>query len=298
MNLPTRREVLKIGAGATGAAALPASARGDSAPPSFDEANSVLYDATRCIGCRACARRCREVTGLPPDPHHQNGMAYDVPRDLSPNDWMILQACEGRPADPHGAPRWSFLKRNCMHCNIPACASACPVAALQKTDRGPVVYHADRCIGCRYCLLACPYEVPRYEWLNRMPRVRKCNLNGACVKACPAKALVDGKRKDLIEEAHARIHESPERYYDHLYGEHEGGGTSYMILSALPFEELGLPVLPSTARSSYADAIMAALPGWIIGLGLFLGGLYQLDKRQRQVAREQRRAGPGSETEA
>jgi formate dehydrogenase iron-sulfur subunit len=95
-------------------------------------------------------------------------------------------------------------------------------------------------------------------------------------------ALRKGSRSELLEIAHRRIRENPGRYVDHVYGEHEAGGTSYLILSAVPFEELGLPNLPPLTRSHYADAILESIPGLIIGMGLFLGGLYQIEKRQRQ----------------
>jgi len=291
MDCIDRRKFLAVSAAATGAALLPQAAPAAEAAPSYDNARAILYDATRCIGCRSCARRCREVQGLKPDPGELEGVRFDMPRDLSPNDFMVIQVHQS--TDPHsGARRWSFMKRNCMHCNIPACASACPVAALQKTDDGPVVYYEERCIGCRYCLLACPYTVPRYEWLDRMPRVRKCDLNGACVDACPVGALRRGTRRELIAEAHRRIDAEPDRYVHRVYGEHEAGGSSYLFPSGIPFEEFGLPRLPPVARTAYSEPLMGGLPGWIIGLGLFLGGLYQLHQRQLRREEEQK-AGRG-----
>jgi len=284
-----RRSFLALSAAAAGGAIVPEHARAEVAPTNYNDARAILYDATRCIGCRACGRACRAYQNLEQDPKQLEGVSFDMPTDLSPNDFMILQAYEGEPDEKTGQRRWSFIKKNCMHCNVPACASACPVAALKKTDEGPVVYYEDRCIGCRYCMLACPYTVPRYEWRDRVPRVRKCDLNGACVKACPVQALVEGKRAALIAEGHRRIEENPDRYVDHVYGEHEAGGASYLILAGVPFEKLGLPDLPPMVRSSYADALMKGLPGWIIGLGLFLGGLYQMERRQRHT--EARRHG-------
>ncbi|MCG3126348.1 MAG: NAD(P)H-quinone oxidoreductase subunit I, chloroplastic [Phycisphaerae bacterium] len=279
----SRRELLAV----VGAAALPVPAARAQLPASvYDEAYAILYDATRCIGCRACARRCRRVKATLPDVGEIDGIRFDQPRDLSHRNLTVIQLCDGGPAPPPSAPgarRWSFLKRNCMHCNAPACVSACPVAALRKTDRGPVVYYEERCIGCRYCMLACPYNVPRYEWLDRAPRVRKCDLNGGCVQACPVGALVDGTRKGLIAEAHRRIEREPRRYLDHVYGEFEGGGTSYLILSAIPLERFGLPRLPPTAPGSYAEPILGAVPGWVAGLALFLGALHRLQKRPSGV---------------
>lgn len=281
-----RREFL-CAAGAA-AAALPQAARGQPAAPSYANAYAILYDATRCIGCRACARRCREVNGLAPEEGEIDGVRFDVPRQLSHRNLMIIQACalDASEIEP-GRQRWTFVKRNCMHCNVPACVSACPVGALQKTDRGPVLYYEERCIGCRYCMLACPYEVPRYEWRDRVPRVRKCDLNGGCVKACPVGALVDGSRKPLIAEAHRRIEAEPSRYVDHVYGEFEGGGTSFLIVSGIPLEKLGFPRLSPTAPGSYAEPILGAVPGWVVGLALFLGALRRLQMRQ---------AGPPEET--
>ncbi len=207
-----------------------------------------------------------------------------MPVELSANNFTVLQVYREDPeeaAREGREPKWSFLKRNCMHCNVPACASACPVAALSKTAEGPVLYDESRCIGCRYCMLACPFQVPRYEWLDWKPRVRKCDWNRACVKACPVGALVEGPRKAMLEEAHRRIEAEPDRYVDHVYGEHEAGGTSYLILAAVDHEKLDLPSLPPTVRSSIADPIMEALPGWIIGLGLALGAVYKLTHGER-----------------
>ncbi|MHC4446355.1 MAG: 4Fe-4S dicluster domain-containing protein [Planctomycetota bacterium] len=293
-----RRTFLSATGAIAGSALLPESEAmaQDEAPPSFDDAIAVLYDATRCIGCRSCMRACREKNGLQPEVHEYNGVEFDLPTALSKDNLTVLQmyaedeeqaAAEGRE------PEWSYIKLNCMHCNVPACASACPVAALHKTDAGPVVYREDRCIGCRYCLLACPFHVPRYEWVDRVPRVRKCDWNRACVRACPVGALTDGRRADLIAEAHRRIRDNPDRYVDHVYGEHEAGGTSYLILSSVEHRKLGLPILPPALRSRYTETIMKGLPGWIIGLGLFLGGLYQMGRWQQRIAAEHAAAGEG-----
>jgi formate dehydrogenase iron-sulfur subunit len=278
-----RREFLALTGAAASQALLPETAWADAAPSDFDHAYSVLYDATRCIGCRACSRRCSEAHQLPAEVGKVDDVAFDMPRDLSANNLMVLQAYRRDTSTASPSQSWTFVKRNCMHCNVPACASACPVAALRKTKDGPVVYDESRCIGCRYCMLACPYGVPRYEWMNRMPRVRKCHLDGACVKACPVGALVDGKRGELISEAHKRIGEAPDRYVDHVYGEHEAGGTSYLILSAIPLEQLGFPKLAPFAHGAYAAPILSAVPGWIVGLGLFLGAVYELQRRQRRA---------------
>lgn len=275
-----RRSFLTVSGALAGSALLPeAAAFGVDTSRRFDDTTAVLYDATRCIGCRSCMRACREANGLTQETHDVGGVDFDLPTALSEDNWMVMQAYR-QPRSAESDGEWSFIKLNCMHCNEPACASACPVAALEKTDAGAVLYDEAKCIGCRYCLLACPFHVPRYEWIDRMPRVRKCNWNRACVRACPAGALQEGRRADLIAEAHHRIDAHTGRYVDHVYGEEEAGGTSYLILSGVEHRKLGLPVLPPTVRSRYADAIMKGLPGWILGLGLFLGGVYRVQRRQ------------------
>jgi Fe-S-cluster-containing dehydrogenase component len=293
MKTLSRRRFLAGSGAIAGAALLPGESRAavGAAPPSYDDAVAVLYDATRCIGCRSCVRACRSFNDLPPEEREIEGVKFDVPTRLSEDNWTVIQLHrqEGEDGEPAGpGPRWSFVKKNCMHCNVPACVSVCPVAALQKTDAGAVVYDEDRCIGCRYCMLACPYQVPRYEWVDRMPRVRKCNWNRACVKACPVGALQEGSRTEMIAEAHRRIDENPRRYVDHVYGEHEAGGASYLILAGVSHRKLGLPSLPRHFRSSYAEPIMKSIPGLIIGLGLFLGGLYRMEGRRRAVEDERK----------
>jgi len=247
-------------------------------PTRFDDTIAVLYDATKCIGCRSCVRACQKTNDLPSDKHQFEGVDFNAPEELTENNWTVIQAGSDNSGDK---PKWSFIKKNCMHCNEPACVSVCPVAALYKTEDGTVKYDESLCIGCRYCMLACPYQVPRYQWMDRMPRVRKCNWNRACVKACPVGALIEGKRKDMVAEAHRRINANPDRYVNHVYGEHEAGGACQLILAGVKHDKLGLPTLSSSVRSSYADKILKGLPGWIIGLGLFLGGLYRMEKRQK-----------------
>jgi len=277
----SRRKFFAVSGGLFGTALAPPVAQARSDSPDYPEAQAKLYDATRCIGCRACEKRCQEYNQLNPPTDEHSGQTYHMPRDLSVENFMILEAYHGEDQDGDGKPdRWSFIKKNCMHCNVPACVTACPVGALQKTPEGPVKYFEDICIGCRYCELACPYEVVRYEYAKVAPRVRKCTLCMECVKACPTGALMSGKRADLIAEAHRRIEENPDRYVNHVYGEHEAGGASYLILAGVEFEKFGLPNLPDRTHTSYADTIMHALPGWIVGFGLFLGALHKLQHRQ------------------
>lgn len=279
-----RRKFIGV-TGAIGASTLfPQTGTTKNDPTTMEESYSILYDATRCIACRSCVQRCKDVNNLKPEPNEIDGVPFYMPTDLSPNDWTVIQVYKDEAEGEINTPnKWSFIKKNCMHCIHPSCVAACPVAALQKTEKGPVLYDEHRCMGCRYCMIACPYNVPRYEWRDRSPRVQKCTFDGACVTACPVGALTDGPRNAMIKEAHHRIDEHPDTYVNHVYGEHEGGGTGYLIIAGIHHIKFGLPLLDKAAHSTYADAIMSGLPGWIIGLGLFLGGLYQMDKHLQKT---------------
>ncbi len=260
---------------------IPVAAKVNGAEPSGTNGDIVvIYDATKCIGCRSCIRACQLANDLPVDRKVFKGIEYNMPEKLTDNNWTVIQVCRDNKketATSGDKPNWSFMKRNCMHCSEPACAMACPVAALRKTNDGTVIYEESRCIGCRYCMLACPYHVPRYQWADRVPYVRKCNWCRKCVGACPVGALTQGKREDMIKQAHRRINDHPDRYVNHVYGEHEAGGACQLILAGMDHSKLGLPRLSSKRRSSYSETIMRGLPGWVVGLGLFLGGLYQME---------------------
>ncbi|MCK4299481.1 MAG: 4Fe-4S dicluster domain-containing protein, partial [Planctomycetes bacterium] len=181
---------------------------------------AMLYDSTKCVGCRACQNACKEWNRNPPE----------VGPGLSSDTWTLIQV-----AKPEGSDERAFLKRQCMHCLHPACVSACPVGAFQQTEQGAVVYDSDRCIGCRYCMVACPFGIPKLEWEETLPFIRKCTfcvdrledgLEPACAAACPVGAIAFGERDSLIAEAEDRIRNNPDRYVNHIYGKDELGGTS------------------------------------------------------------------------
>lgn len=248
-----RRTFLRL-AGAASASALPGFAGASDRPPppaSFDEAYGVLVDTAVCIGCRKCEFACdrqNELTGkeigafegkVAPEPRRPDHEAFTV---------------VNRYPNPAAQDGTSYIKVQCMHCNRPACVSACIVAALEKTPDGPVVYDAWKCIGCRYCMVACPFQIPAYEYHDALaPRVRKCTFcsdrlergeDPACVAICPNEALTFGRRADLIAYGHSRIASDPDRYVDHVYGEREAGGTSWMYLAGVDFAKTELPLLP------------------------------------------------------
>jgi formate dehydrogenase iron-sulfur subunit len=244
---------------------------------------ALLFDVTRCIGCHACAEACKKSHRLP-----GTGEEKELDADTYT---VVLDEGDDR-----------YLRRMCMQCVDPSCASACPVGALVKTELGPVTYDASRCLGCRYCMIACPFGVPRYEWSRPAPEVRKCDgcyerqargLPAACAEACPAEATVGGTREELIAEAHRRIAENPGTYYPKVYGETEVGGTGVLILSPVPFEELGLRTgLGSDPLPELTGRSLALVPG-VVGVGgVALLAVYWITHRRQEVAAAE---GRGSE---
>jgi formate dehydrogenase iron-sulfur subunit len=277
----TRRQFLQgVGAAVTAAfascMALPhsaahAAALAESAPKL--ELPGMLIDLTRCVGCGSCARACRETNHLPEPDVAPQGLSKDV--------YTFVDEVTVAGAD--GADDLRHVKRQCMHCLEPACVAACPAAAMHKSEEGPVIYRANRCLGCRYCQVACPFGVPTFDWQNPItPRISKCwfcyqrQLQGempACAAACPAGALRFGTRDNLLAEAHGRIASAPDRYVNHVYGEHEVGGTSMLYLSDVPFEELGFPTdLGEEPLAVGTEKIMKALPAVIVGVGALATG--------------------------
>ncbi len=249
----TRRDLITTIAktGATGAVAVtigsaPLHAETETiAIPST--AVGLLYDATICIGCKACVAACAEANGEQPDTRGDS--LHQSPTDLNDLTRNIIKLY--KPTD--GGPS-SYVKRQCMHCLDPACAAGCPFQALHKDSESGIVYWtADKCIGCRYCTITCPYHVPRFQWVGYNPRVTKCELcsqrlekglKPGCTSVCPTGAVIFGPRTVLLMEAKRRIKENPGRYYENkVYGEFDNGGTQSLYLARVPFDDLGLPEL-------------------------------------------------------
>jgi Fe-S-cluster-containing dehydrogenase component len=277
------RRSLLTGAAATAAAAAastvsrPAEAAVKTAPA---DAVGLLYDTTLCIGCKTCVVACREANDKKPDTSNSNGL-WDAPLDLNGQTKNIIKLYK----DPD-SPQRSYFKAQCMHCIDPACVGACMIGALQKREMGIVTYKQEYCSGCRYCQVACPFEIPKFEWSSKAPLMVKCELCNhrlaegklpGCVEVCPRQAVIYGKRDVLLADAKKRIADHPDRYRGYkdgdpprVFGETEGGGTQCLVLSHLPQEKLGLPALEETSQANATRAIQHGVyQGFVAPLALY-----------------------------
>jgi Fe-S-cluster-containing dehydrogenase component len=302
MNL-NRRNLLKIaGAAGAGAALTGGALASATTRRAAKNAVGVLVDTTRCVGCRACEAACSEANALAAPEKPGDDAVFAARRRTGPTSFTVVNKSAAK--SPAGEER--YAKTQCMHCVTPACASGCVVKALEKTASGPVVYHADRCLGCRYCMIACPFGVPKYEYTKAAPLVRKCTfcaarqeqgLPPACTDACPSGALTFGRRADLLEEARTRIYQNPAKYVHEIYGEDEAGGTSWLYISDVSSASLTLP--QDVVKKSYpemADGALSAVPFIVTLWPPLLMGLYTFSKRRDDVAgRENTSKGAGHE---
>jgi len=237
---------------------------------------AILTDLTKCIGCGACTLACQEINEQP---------TQHKPTKLSETAWTAIRQEKG-----------INIRQQCMHCHEPTCVSVCPVGALQKTPEGPVIYEEHRCIGCRYCMFACPFGIPTYEWNNPLPKVQKCIMcydkrvkegkEPACTSVCPTGATKFGDRDTLLREARGRIADNPSRYVDHIYGETEVGGTSVLYLSPIPFEELGFAaVQQGIDYPQLTWNVLKNIPSIVTVGGVLLVGVHWMIKRRMSMER-------------
>lgn len=237
---------------------------------------ALLIDITKCVGCGACSRACAEANQLP----------VEEASELSATHYTVVKSYN------HDQ---TYVRRLCMHCNQPTCVSACLVGAFTKTDTGAVLYDESKCIGCRYCMQACPFEVPRYEWGSLVPRIQKCKMcyervvaggQTACAEACQFGATTFGDRDELVREARRRINENPGEYIDYIYGLTEAGGTSVLYISNVPFEQLGFPMnVPKEPIPDLSWRVLSQIPKYSVAAGVVLFGIHWITARRAEVAR-------------
>jgi len=248
----------------------------------------ILNDVTLCIGCEECVAACKEINHLPAeDPPPRVGRSKS---GLTATRWTSIVR----------RPEGANVRIQCRHCLHPACVSVCPVGALQKTPEGPVIYDKWVCMGCRYCMMACPYGIPHYEWNSINPSVRKCILcyeqlaagridAPACVRECPKEATIFGSREAMLAEARRRIGAEPEKYIDHIWGEHEVGGTSVLYISHVDLSFLAWQDPKWLGREPLPDLTWAALrkvPVEFLGMGALMTGIWWIIDRRMRLKRE------------
>ena len=309
----SRRDFLKgaLAGGTLLAAGAPAEARENKAMPG--EALGLLYDSTLCIGCKACVSACKEVYDMPPEFSTEDHL-WDTPLDISGKTLNVIKVYQNGTAENKDSEKdgFAFMKVSCLHCADPSCVSACPVSAMTKDPvTGIVGYDKDVCIGCRYCVAACPFGVPRFQYDKAIPQISKCQLcrqripegkYAACAQVCPTGATLYGKVKDLHAEAQRRVAMTPgeyatfprgninthdqsshtaraAKYIPHIYGEKEVGGTQMLKLAAVPFDKLGMPTLPDQSFASKSETLQHTLYGGLIAPLAFLGVLSFVAKR-------------------
>ena len=291
-----RRSFLKVlgggivGGGIAGAASgnivIPKKLKAEE-PVSPKQFVGILVDTTRCVGCRSCEAACAEANHLPV-PDIADSSALEKERKTTQKQLTVVNRYQTDKGEV-------FVKQQCMHCNQPGCVAACLVKAMEKRKEGPVTW-ASNCMGCRYCMPSCPFEMPKFEYESSNPRIQKCSLcwerlekggKPACVENCPEEALTFGPRKQLIEEANRRIYQKPGEYLTHIYGEHEVGGTGYLYISKVPFEQIGFRTdLGTIAYPEYSKGFLYSVPIVLLLWPAFLIGVNTLTKREEEKRRK------------
>jgi formate dehydrogenase iron-sulfur subunit len=243
-----------------------------------EKLKGVLVDLTRCIGCRSCQVACKSWNDRSVNKTVLDG-TFTNPPELNSDTFTRISFIE---QEKNNVPVWSFIKSQCMHCQDPACMSACPVGAFSRTAEGAVNYNFEKCIGCRYCMVACPFNIPKYEWQSTSPWIRKCTFcsdrlvagkTPACIKVCPTQVMQFGQYDEIVKEAEKRLKENPGKYVDHIYGKEEAGGTSWIYLSAIPFEQLGFNTkIPNVKLPKLTWNMLSEIPvkvgALVVGLSL------------------------------
>jgi formate dehydrogenase iron-sulfur subunit len=298
LNFTRRRFMSTVAAigGALGVAGLASKAKTAGAKEfdGFADSYGVLYDLTACVGCRSCEKACNEENKLPaPKVPFDDQSVFDEVRRPTVEAYTVVN----RFPNPKDPDKPLYRKIQCNHCNEPACASACPIHAYTKTPEGPVTYDVNLCFGCRYCMVACPYYIPAYDYNSALePRISKCTMcyprvkqgrPTACSEACPTGALTFGKRSDLLKLARERIRTNPDKYVDHIFGETEGGGTSWLYISGVPFEHYGFPTdIQKTPLLENTKGFLGSVPLVFTIWPALFGMLYAANKQRSEPAND------------
>ena len=304
-----RRDFLKATLGSTAATLCSTAAARPNLEPA-PQAVGMLFDSTLCVGCKACVSKCKEVNDMPAVIDGDN-TTWDSARDLSGDTLNVIKVYrEGnaklKDSEING---FCFEKRSCMHCVDPGCVSVCPCTAMRHDKvTGIVTHHPDVCIGCRNCMVGCPYNVPQFQYNELFGQIQKCQMcNQAgverinkgqmtgCAEACPTGATLFGSREALLAEAKRRMQLKPGEtysyprgdvrkpdsfhekevpvYQQHVWGEKEAGGTNVMHISAVPFDKLGMPPLGERSAASVAETVQHSVYGFMALPALALAGL-------------------------
>ena len=251
------------------------------------EFRGMLYDATRCVGCQECERACAIAHQLP-EPTDE--VKVDILRKTSEFQRCVINNYTTSKGEV-------FVRNQCMHCNEPACAAACLTQAMYKTKEGPVIWREEKCMGCRYCMVSCPFDVPKFEFHSANPKIQKCDMcydriikgqMPSCAEACPGEALVFGTRRELLTEARKRMFENPESYTNQIFGENVAGGTGYLYLSPAPFNEVGFNTkLQNTSYPELSKGFLYTVPSVFVLLPPLLLGIHEATKNNNQPKEEE-----------
>ncbi len=301
MSGKSRRDFLKttavIGAGITGLSTSTTKA----GPKNIlsEDRMGVLVDTTVCVGCRNCEWACKSAHNLPAGDldSYEDRKIFKTKR--RPGETALTVVNEYPPGKNSVLP--VDVKVQCMHCDHPACVSACIVGAFSKNENGSVTWDTDMCIGCRYCMVACPFQIPTFQYDKALnPRIMKCDFcfertkEGklpACVEICPVEALTYGPRTEIIKIARDRIRRDPDRYVDHILGEYEVGGTSWMYLSGKDFGELDFPKLGEKPAPGVSESIQHGIFAYFVppvSLYALLGGIMWITKRRKEAEEKEK----------
>ncbi len=256
----------------------------------------LLTDLTACVGCRSCEKACNEFNGLPaPDKPFDDGSVFEEKRMPTVKAYTVVNRYE----NPKDKSKPIYRKIQCNHCKEPACLTSCPIHAYSKTPEGAVKYNPDLCFGCRYCMTACPFYIPAYDyWSAFEPRIQKCTMcyprikegkMTACSEACPVGAITFGKREELLKVARERIDNNPGKYVNHIYGEHEVGGTNWIYIAGIPFEQLGFPTnLPKTPLIEETKGFLSAVPIVLTAWPALFGTIYAALRHREEFDKEEK----------